>query len=83
MAAPFIHWNDEYYFIFEINVEVFVFNLLLQGENPFEINDQAQEQQTEEEDKADEPAEGEEEEEEEEEETEEQTDFTLDHTEDN
>uniref|UniRef100_A0A8B9NZ55 DBIRD complex subunit ZNF326 n=1 Tax=Apteryx owenii TaxID=8824 RepID=A0A8B9NZ55_APTOW len=55
-----------------------------QGENPFEINDQAQEQQTEEDDKADEPVEGEEEEEEEEEEeTEEQTDFTLDHTEDN
>ncbi|KAM6305338.1 DBIRD complex subunit ZNF326 isoform 3-T3 [Aegotheles albertisi] len=59
------------------------YELYVKGENPFEINDQAQEQQTEEEDKADEPAEGEEEEEEEEEETEEQTDFTLDHTEDN
>ncbi|XP_074007577.1 DBIRD complex subunit ZNF326 isoform X3 [Numenius arquata] len=60
------------------------YELYVKGENPFEINDQAQEQQAEEEDKADEPAEGEEEEEEEEEEeTEEQTDFTLDHTEDN
>lgn len=60
------------------------YELYVKGENPFEINDQAQEQQTEEEDKAEEPAEGEEEEEEEEEEeTEEQTDFTLDHTEDN
>uniref|UniRef100_A0A8B9NU54 DBIRD complex subunit ZNF326 n=1 Tax=Apteryx owenii TaxID=8824 RepID=A0A8B9NU54_APTOW len=60
------------------------YELYVKGENPFEINDQAQEQQTEEDDKADEPVEGEEEEEEEEEEeTEEQTDFTLDHTEDN
>lgn len=42
------------------------YELYVKGENPFEINDQAQEQQTEEEDKADEPVEGEEEEEEEE-----------------
>lgn len=81
MAVSFIYWNWVLiYVIYEINIKVFIFNLLLQGENPFEANDQTQEQQVEEEEKAEEPAEAEEEEEEE---TEEQTDFTLDHTEDN